>query len=408
MRENYRTKLERIVRAQREAELRDGEGVPETVRIDATVVPAPNPNAKVVYDPTTPSSAFVVGMIFQNVAEFRKALNKYAVNRGVELTRMNQPKSGLLAKRRAVGGLCYREFKVRHSTQKFLVDYFKDRITNFHHLKAKELKARAMKELKMDVTEIKCKRVKAELLKELQGDYLEEYGLLWNYREELLLTNTGSTVEVLSIGNNPGEFGCMYMCFDALKKGWKAGCKPIIGLDGCFLKTICKGELLITIGRDANNQIFPISWTVVRTKSKATWRWFLNHLKQDFNLGDGSKLTLISLLPAIKEEFHEAEHRWCAQHIFMRWQKRWNGGDFRKQFWMCARSTFEESFQDQLEDMDALVNGSIEHLLTYPTHTWCNAYFRFHSKCDSVDNNMCESFNGDLLAARKLHILGLL
>ncbi|MBA0672266.1 hypothetical protein Goklo_025276 [Gossypium klotzschianum] len=26
------------------------------------------------------------------------------------------------------------------------------------------------------------------------------------------------------------------VCFDALKRGLKVGCRPLIGLDGCFLK----------------------------------------------------------------------------------------------------------------------------------------------------------------------------
>ena len=33
---------------------------------------------------------------------------------------------------------------------------------------------------------------------------------------------------------------------------------PIIGLDRCFLKTKFKGELLVALGRDVNEQKFPI------------------------------------------------------------------------------------------------------------------------------------------------------
>lgn len=48
----------------------------------------------------------------------------------------------------------------------------------------------------------------------------------------------------------------MYVCLDALKKGWKAGCKPIIGVNDCFLKGFCCGELLAIVGRDENNHIY--------------------------------------------------------------------------------------------------------------------------------------------------------
>ncbi|XP_055962319.1 uncharacterized protein LOC130015693 [Mercurialis annua] len=215
-------------------------------------------------------------MMFKNAPEFREALRKYVVNRCVEVKMVkNEPtrvrghckKEGfewhiLASKIGATGDFmvktyvpqhkCFRAFKIREATQNFLVDYFRDRITSFSYLKSKELKAREMRELKIDVTDIKCKRVKRILLEDLEGDYLEEYGLLWDYREELLATNPGTTIDLLTDGNT-NQFGAIYICFDTLKKGWKAGCRPLIGLDGCFLKTVCKGELLTTIGRDGNN-----------------------------------------------------------------------------------------------------------------------------------------------------------
>lgn len=55
----------------------------------------------------------------------------------------------------------------------------------------------------------------------------------------------------------------MFICFDALKRGWKAGCKPFIGLDGCFLKGIVKGQVFVAVGKDAQDQIYLIAWAVL-------------------------------------------------------------------------------------------------------------------------------------------------
>ena len=52
-----------------------------------------------------------------------------------------------------------------------------------------------------------------------------------------------------------------------LKAGWKSGCRPIIGLDGCFLKTVCGGQLLSAVGRDGNNQMFPIAHSIVEIEN---------------------------------------------------------------------------------------------------------------------------------------------
>ena len=47
--------------------------------------------------------------------------------------------------------------------------------------------------------------------------------------------------------------------------------RKVIGLDDCFLKGEVKGELLTAIGRDANNQVYPIAWVVVDVESKPNW-----------------------------------------------------------------------------------------------------------------------------------------
>ncbi|KAK8682618.1 hypothetical protein V6N13_055002 [Hibiscus sabdariffa] len=54
------------------------------------------------------------------------------------------------------------------------------------------------------------------------------------------------------------KFRRFYVCFSALKEGFKKFCSPVISLDGCYLKRSLKGEILAAVGRDSNDQIFPI------------------------------------------------------------------------------------------------------------------------------------------------------
>lgn len=93
---------------------------------------------------------------------------------------------------------------------------------------------------------------------------------------------------------SPLVFERAYFCFDALKKGWLASCRPVIGLDGCFLKTFCKGQLLATMGRDGNNHIFSIAWAVVESEHFKSWSWFLSFLKEDLRSTDGHGWTIIT------------------------------------------------------------------------------------------------------------------
>ncbi|GKB63115.1 zinc finger BED domain-containing protein RICESLEEPER 2-like protein [Tanacetum coccineum] len=107
--------------------------------------------------------------------------------------------------------------------------------------------------------------------------------------------------------------------------GWLDGWRKVISLDGCFLTHTCKGQLLTTMGRDANNQMFPIAWVVVGVESKNNWTWFLSLLFDDLNLNDG--LTVISdghkgLIEAVKIWLSDAKHRECTRHIYANFKKK--------------------------------------------------------------------------------------
>ncbi|MBA0737036.1 hypothetical protein Gogos_010519 [Gossypium gossypioides] len=65
----------------------------------------------------------------------------------------------------------------------------------------------------------------------------------------------------------------IYVCLQACKYGYKAGCRRIIGLDGCFLKGYFGGYLFATVGIDANNDIYPIAYVAIESENQASWCW---------------------------------------------------------------------------------------------------------------------------------------
>ncbi|KAH0755350.1 hypothetical protein KY290_025620 [Solanum tuberosum] len=149
------------------------------------------------------------------------------------------------------------------------------------------------------------------------GDHVAEFNRILDYKDVLLQTNPGSTCVVKLMAseseNGMKQIHSFYICFDAMKKGFQQGCRRYIGLDGCFLKGICKGQLLVVVAKDANNQMYPITWVVIGTECKLTWKWFMTILQDDLNLGDGSQITIISdmqkgLIVAANEVFPECEH----------------------------------------------------------------------------------------------------
>ncbi|XP_059310700.1 uncharacterized protein LOC132062068 [Lycium ferocissimum] len=129
----------------------------------------------------------------------------------------------------------------------------------------------------------KCKRAKREVLETLEGSFTDNYKKLEAYANELRESNPGSDVvinlskEALAQGKR--KFLRMYICFKALKMGFKEGLRPFIGLDGTFLKGKAKGQVLVAIGQDSMNQFYPLAWAVVDKETKRTWSWMLDAIK---------------------------------------------------------------------------------------------------------------------------------
>ncbi|GAV82954.1 LOW QUALITY PROTEIN: hypothetical protein CFOL_v3_26405, partial [Cephalotus follicularis] len=122
--------------------------------------------------------------------------------------------------------------------------------------------------------------------------------------------------------------------------------RPIFGVDGCFLKGLCRGELLAIIGRDGNNQRFAIAWAVVEVKS------VLHH-------GGG----------------------------FLSYQP-------------------HSSIICQLKELNK--GKPHDDLMKQDSKHWCKAYMSMVPKCDIIDNNLLETFNDWILHARTESIISML
>ena len=138
---------------------------------------------------------------------------------------------------------------------------------------------------------------KKHALELVEGTLVEHYAKLWSYGEEIRRSNPGSTVKigVNSMPDGKNYFQRIYICFDGVKQGWRGGvCRRILNLDGTFFKHLCSGELLVAVGRDGNNQLYPVAWAVVVVENKDNWKWFLENLVEDLELGDGLGKVLMS------------------------------------------------------------------------------------------------------------------
>ncbi|XP_070029261.1 uncharacterized protein [Nicotiana sylvestris] len=197
--------------------------------------------------------------------------------------------------------------------------YFKDKIINQPNIKLRKVQDLIRIKYGVYVGKSIYARGKHQVMGQYLGDYKQEFARIYDYADMLRSTDPGSTVVVKTSKETiPGKkvFVGIYICLHACKVGWLEGYRNVIGFDGAFLKSVCKGELLSCIGKDGNNHMYPIAWAVVEKETKHTWSWFFRYLMHDLQLTEsqGEGLTIISdmqkrLVAFASELLPNAEHR---------------------------------------------------------------------------------------------------
>ena len=105
----------------------------------------------------------------------------------------------------------------------------------------------------------------------------------------------------------------------------------------------------------------------------------------------------------------EIEHRHCVRHLHNNFKKLHPGLALKERFWTCARSSYMTWFENQMESLKEYDGKAWKWLIenTSPCH-WSRSHFRTTPKCDILLNNLYESFNSVIMAAREKPILGML
>ncbi|CAA7037861.1 unnamed protein product [Microthlaspi erraticum] len=299
---------------------------------------------------------FEIGQEYMTIDSFKSALHKYAVKKRRDIKYKKSEKSRVIAI--CSNGKCpWRICATINSSSPRVV------VRLNPNFSAQQLQEKLLAR-NINVPWSKCERSRLDCLRKFDREQDEQFSRLFDYVYELKKANPGSTVELVVKGT---EFEKFYVCFGALKTGWKAA----------FEK-----------------------------ENTPNWRWFLEHLASDLGLETGNGLTLASdqqkgLIAAVKELLPFAEHRMCARHVYANWKKRHSGADLEDLFWSAADSYYPLDFERKmqaLKDYDAVAHADLRISLWCP---WSRAFFTEYSKCDAVENNLGESFNAIRIARTK-------
>jgi hypothetical protein len=258
---------------------------------------------------------FFVGQVFGSVELLRKAIRAYScINRKdiklpindkarVRATCVKECSWYLWAsydtrtkafqiKRYTGQHTCSGKWKVYAFTAKFIAEQYLESFRADQDMNLKNLSRIVQKGWNMTPSRSKLQRARRLAMNIIYGDEKEQYMKLWDYANEIRRSNPGSSF-YLSL-DEQARFKQCYMCLDASKRGFLEGCRPVIFLDGCHIKTRYIGQLLCAVGIDPNDCIFPIALAAVEVEDTVTWTWFLDTVKADLGIVNTTRWTIMS------------------------------------------------------------------------------------------------------------------
>nr|KAJ0204637.1 hypothetical protein LSAT_V11C500292560 [Lactuca sativa] len=273
---------------------------------------------------------------------------------------------------------CLQSRKIRACTTTFLAKHISRQVQSNPTVPIRALQEDFQQIYSVGISKHKMFRDKARAIKEC----------CWGLLKASTNPNTIVKIDVVSEPNPTlatRQFKRIYICLGPLKLGFKAGMRDLLGLDGAFMKGHCHGQILIAVSLDSSNGIYPLAYAIVESEYTTSWKWFLECLGDDLEMGYNSNFTFISdrqkgVTPAIAQLFPNAKYRYCLRHIHENMRKQWKAREYKEFIWRCATATTVQEFQSTMKELAEAIS-------------------------DVLLNNMCEVLNGELEKGRDKPII---
>ncbi|XP_059635755.1 uncharacterized protein LOC132277932 [Cornus florida] len=227
---------------------------------------------------------------------------------------------------------------VRHNSQltySYLAKHYTEKIMADLNCSLKGFVQIVESEFNVDATKQKVARAKKLALLMIVGDYSKQFGRTRDYCALILETNRRivANVKTIPYSDDGTSFYRLFYSLEAMWKGFLEGCRPLIGLDGCFLKGPYGGHLLCAVGRDG---FYPIAIGCVKAECKDYWEWLLDELMA--LVSNYQKYTFISnrqkgLLEVFEHKYPGADIRFCIKHMHDNFRQKYKGRILRNIFW---------------------------------------------------------------------------
>ncbi|XP_017423456.1 uncharacterized protein LOC108332650 [Vigna angularis] len=167
---------------------------------------------------------------------------------------------------------CSTNFNVKLMTSKWLSQRMEKSVRENPNMKIMDITDKVSRKWNVGISRNMAFRARAMAKDNIEGSFNEQYRRIYDYGHELLKANPGSTVKTkVEKSNDECIFNRIYVCLKACKDSF-ISCRPIIGLDGCFLKARFWSRSRFTPRSQSdtlvNNMCEGFSSVLVRTRCK--------------------------------------------------------------------------------------------------------------------------------------------
>jgi hypothetical protein len=317
---------------------------------------------------------------------------------------------------------------------KWLSNAYVDKFKSDINTGISSIQDRAMKDFGVDVPKRMAYRARTKAREMVLGDHKKQYYRIRDYLQTVIDRNPGSRCIVTTVTGPTEEqmeamkqgqvvdisyaprFHGLFFCVNAARQGFLEGCRPFIGLDGCFIKLTTGAQILAATGRDANNNMYPIAWAIVAKEDFENWQWFLEQLKEALGgeQGQFGYYTIMSdrqkgLLKAVSTVFPNCPQRFCLRHIYANFQTAgFRGEDLKMCMDNAAYAYTKDGFDKAMEEMKKQCELAWTWLIKIPVNTWARWAMDTNCCTDLVVNNLSEVFNKFILDVRNKPVVTML
>ncbi|KAL6527389.1 hypothetical protein OROGR_016479 [Orobanche gracilis] len=148
------------------------------------------------------------------------------------------------------------------------------------------------------------------------GRHTSSFQMLPGYLHKLVEVNPGTLTD-LDVGED-GKFQHLFVALGSSRMVYNYCLRPLIIVDGAHLKGRNKGILFVAVTIDANEQVYPLAYSVGPLENDASWKWFLERVYAAYGCTQNTVIISdahISIGNGVRHVYLNAHHALCFFHI---------------------------------------------------------------------------------------------